>query len=249
MLNSTATASDAFHAKKVSCMRITTAQPYFAPYPGYFSKIAAADTLVLLDDVQFPRGTTWISRNRFKNDQGVLWMTIPVWRKGQGLQRIRDVRICYEGQWARKHLMALKMAYTHAPYRSEHLAAFATALGAGYRKLFDLNLALIRHVLAYLKIDTPVIQQSQIGAMGKGSSLLIDICRRMGASFFLAQTPARKFLDITQFQQAGIRLEFMQFPNPVYPQLWGDFIPNLSIWDLLFNCGPRAAPLICTGPP
>ena len=122
--------------------------------------------------------------------------------------------------------------------------AFETALGAGYQRLIDLNLTLIQHVLAYLQIDTPVIQQSQIGAVGKGPALLIDICHRMGASHFMAQMPARRFLNITKFQQAGIRLEFMQFPRPVYPQLWGNFISNLSIWDLLFNCGPRAAPLI-----
>ena len=74
-------------------MILTTNQPYFAPFPGFFYKAHLSDIFVLLDAVQFPRGTTWISRNRFKNDRGTLWMTIPVWKKGLGLQNIDAVGI------------------------------------------------------------------------------------------------------------------------------------------------------------
>ncbi|MBT8369996.1 MAG: WbqC family protein, partial [Deltaproteobacteria bacterium] len=77
-------------------MIVSTHRPYFAPFPGFFQKAHLCDIFVILDNVQFPRGTTWITRNRFKNDQGTLWMTIPVWKKGLGLQSIDDVRICHE---------------------------------------------------------------------------------------------------------------------------------------------------------
>jgi len=76
-------------------MILSTNQPYFAPYPGFFYKAHLSDCLVILDDVQFPHKTTWISRNRFKNDQGTFWMTIPVLKKGLGLQKISQVRICH----------------------------------------------------------------------------------------------------------------------------------------------------------
>jgi hypothetical protein len=46
------------------------------------------------------------------------------------------------------------------------------------------------------------------------------------------------------FAAAGISLEFFQPPSPVYPQLWGDFIPNLSAFDLLLNCGPKAKEIL-----
>jgi hypothetical protein len=72
-------------------MVISTSRPYFAPFPGFFSRIYHCDVFIILDNVQFPRGTTWITRNRFKNDQGILWMTVPVWKKGLGLQKINDV--------------------------------------------------------------------------------------------------------------------------------------------------------------
>lgn len=60
-------------------MIVSAAQPYFAPYPGFFVKAALSDTMVLLDGVQLPQQTTW--------------MTIPVWRKGLGFQKIREVKI------------------------------------------------------------------------------------------------------------------------------------------------------------
>ena len=46
-------------------MIVSVNQPYFAPFPGFFRKAALSDILVLLDNVQFPRGTTWMTRNRF----------------------------------------------------------------------------------------------------------------------------------------------------------------------------------------
>jgi len=97
-------------------MIISAYQPYFAPFSGFFAKALRSDLLVIMDRVQFPRGTTWLTRNRFKNDQGTLWMTIPVWKKGLGLQKIDEVRICHEGRWARKHLVSLKSAYANAPF-------------------------------------------------------------------------------------------------------------------------------------
>jgi len=59
-------------------MIVSTSRPYFAPFPGFFYLANFCDIFVILDTVRFPRGSTWITRNRFKNDQGTLWLTIPV---------------------------------------------------------------------------------------------------------------------------------------------------------------------------
>ena len=88
-------------------MLLAISRPYFAPHPGFFMKALTSDLFVLLDDVQFPRKTTWVSRNRFKNDQGALWMTIPVLKRGRGLQTIRNVEICRDGNWQKKHLKSM----------------------------------------------------------------------------------------------------------------------------------------------
>ena len=225
-------------------MIISTHQPYFIPYPGFFDKARQSDIFVILDTVQFPQGTTWISRNRLKNDQGILWLTVPVWKKGLGLQRINEVRICHEFRWVTKHLAGLKFAYARAPYVDDHLAFIEDVYQKHFEKLIDLNLTFIRYLWRQLKINTEIKLLSELGLQTAGTQLLVDICRQLGASVYLAQTPAGKYLDNALFQKAGFEIQFIKPPTWMYPQLWGPFLGNLSVFDLLFNCGPKARDII-----
>ncbi|MGO9371735.1 MAG: WbqC family protein [Syntrophobacteraceae bacterium] len=225
-------------------MIVSTNQPYFLPFLGFFHKAYLSDVLVILDGVQFPRRTTWISRNRFKDSQGTLWMTVPVWKKGLGLQKINDVRICYDFRWTRKHLASLKVAYANAPYFSDHLGFVEELFSSRFERLTDLNLKIIRYLLNELQIRTEVVLLSELGVEAKGELLPIEICRKIGSTRFLTQDSARKYLDLDLFSQAGIQLEHFKVKSPVYPQLWGDFIPDLSTFDLVFNCGPKARDIL-----
>jgi hypothetical protein len=215
-------------------------QPYFAPFPGFFYKAFLSDLFVILDDVQFPQGTTWISRNRFKSHQGALWITVPVWKKGMGLQKISEVRICHEGRWAKKHLESLKTAYRKAPYLSEHLGFLDEMFSEKNEKLMDLNLALIHYLMKALDIQAKTVLLSDLNVPSSGSRRLVDVCKKLGAGQFIAQTPAKKFIDEKLFLDAGVELSFFNPPAPIYPQLWGDFIANLSVFDLVLTCGPKA---------
>jgi WbqC-like protein family len=221
-------------------MILSAHQPYFAPFPGFFYKASMSDLFVLLDDVQFPQGTTWISRNRFKSHQGALWVTVPVWKKGLGLQTISQVRICHEGRWAKKHLESLKTAYRKAPYLPEHLAFLEEMFSGKNEKLMDLNLAVIHYLMRALAIKTRLVLLSELNVPSTGSRRLVDLCTLVGASQFVAQGPAKKFLDEKSFQDAGIEITYVTPPVPTYPQLWGDFIANLSAFDLVLNCGPKS---------
>ena len=232
-------------------MILAASRPYFAPYPGYFFKAHLADAFVILDSVQFPRGTTWISRNRFKNDQGTLWMTIPVRKKGFGLQPIHRVKICREERRLRKHIESLKHAYSHAPYFIEHGGFLVESFCRESERLIDLNLGIIRYLMQSLGIRTRLACLSALGIQGAGTRLLVEVCKAFDATAYLAQRSARSRLDAGLFEAAGIELMFIAPPSPVYPQLWGDFIPDLSAFDLLFNCGPKAQEIAlasCTGP-
>jgi hypothetical protein len=228
-------------------MILSAYQPYFAPYAGFFHKAHLSDVFVLLDEVQFPRGTTWISRNRFKSHQGTLWITIPVWKKGLGLQNINRVRICHEGRWRKKHLESLKAAYDRAPYFPEHLHFVEEMFSGKFERLAELNLEILAYLMKALSVDTRFVRLSEIPAPSTGTLRLIEVCRAMGATRFLAQSAAAKYLDKKLFMDAGIDLSFFNPPSPIYPQLWGDFLPNLSVFDLLFNCGPKAHEILLAG--
>jgi hypothetical protein len=228
-------------------MIISANQPYFFPFPGFFYKAHLSDVFVILDNVQFPRGTTWITRNRFKHKQGTLWMTVPVKKKGLGLQNINTVRICHDGRWAKKHVDSLKSAYARAPCYKDHLSFVEGLFLPRFDKLIDLNLKIIHYLMKHLRIDTKVILLSELGIQARGDQLLIEICRKLGAPRFLAQRAAGKYLDEDRFKAAGILLTDFKPPSLVYPQLWGDFIPNLTALDLVFNCGPKAHDILTAG--
>jgi hypothetical protein len=225
-------------------MIISANQPYFCPFPGFFAKACLSDALIILDEVQFPQGTTWISRNRFKNAQGALWLTIPVWKKGLGEQKLNQVKICYERRWPRKHLESLKSAYGNAPYLQDHLWFIEELFASHGEKLIDLNLAIIRYLRNCLQINTRLVLLSEVGVKARGTQLLIEICQALGATAFLAQSPAKKYLETDLFQHNGIELRFFRYVPPTYPQLWGGFLANLSTLDLLFNCGPKARDIL-----
>lgn len=228
-------------------MIVSSSRPYFCPYPGYFKRIIASDVFVILDSVQYPLRSTWITRNRFKNDQGTLWLGIPVWKKGLGLQRISEVRICREGRWQRKHLESITQAYQHAPYLDEHFAFFEGLFSPDIESILEMNLKAISYIRDVLRVETKVMLLSELGIDEKGSALPVEICRAVGGTHYLARTPTCKRLEEDLFREAAIELEYLNTPTLVYPQLWGEYIPNLSIFDLILNCGPKAREIMRRG--
>jgi len=219
-------------------MIVSAAQPYFCPYPGYFARAAASDIFVILDTVQFPRGPTWITRNRLKNDQGTLWLNIPVKKKGLGLQKIRDVQLCPQAGLPEKYLDSVIQAYGHAPWLDEHLDFFRRLFSIGHVTILRMNTLAIDYVMKWLQADTRIVLLSELDIEGRGSMLLADICKSLSASQYLVQN-STCYLDARVFPESGIGLVCFRPPNFVYPQLWGDFIPNLSIFDLMLNCGDK----------
>jgi len=221
-------------------MIVSAYQPYFAPHAGFFAKALLSDVLVLMDAVQFPQGRTWLTRNRFKNDQGILRLSIPVWKRGLGRRNINEVKICYEGRWLKKNRESLITAYGKAPYFEDHAYFFEALFNERPERLVDLNLKIIRHINGFLGTGTKLILLSDLGVDADEPELSVQVSKKLGATAFLAQQSARRYLDEEAFGKAGVNLQFFNPRPPVYPQLWGPFIPNLSILDMLFNVGPGA---------
>jgi hypothetical protein len=137
-------------------------------------------------------------------------------------------------------LHSLKNAYIRAPYFREHLNFLEDLFSTKFEKLIHLNLKIIRYLMQQLQVDTNVVLSSELRIHEKGDKLLLGICRRLNASQFLVQKSARKYINSDQLSASGIQLRDFTPLSPVYPQLWGDFIPNLSALDIIFNCGPKA---------
>lgn len=225
-------------------MIVACHQPNFLPWIGFFYKALAADLVVLLDDVQFARGFTWVNRNRVKCDQGELWLTVPVKKKGRGGQKIGEVEICYESNWPRKFSQSIAQNYAHAPYFDEHRAFLKDLLQRHGKKLADLNIAAIYYLMGNLGIHNKVVLQSSLHIQSHGSDLLAKVSKETGADVYLTSLVSKKYLDENIFAQQGVAIRFFKFIPPVYPQLWGEFIYNLSSLDLFLNCGGKSLEII-----
>lgn len=225
-------------------MVLTTHQPIFLPWSGFFFKAMQADVMVLLDDVQFPLGRGWMNRNRLKSDNGMLWLTAPVWKKGRSKQIIRHVQIYNEENWRKKHLGSILHYYANAPYLGNHYPMIESIYIQRHELLIHLNVELIRYFWNVLGLKTKLILQSELDVSGKGTDLIVQICRSLNAGQYITLPIVEKYLDLCQFESNNIKVSYAQYHPPIYPQLWGDFIYNLSTLDLLLNCGPKSREII-----
>jgi hypothetical protein len=221
-------------------------QPNYIPWPGYFHKLAAADVFVYLDAVQYPRGSSFASRNRVKTPNGPVFLTVPVSvPKGkEGKATYLEVELA-DDRWQRKHLATVEQSYRKAPHFDEIDGLYERGLTAG-ETLVDLNIGLIEAFASYLDITTRRVRLSELlPSFGQKTQLIVDICRAVDASAYLSGTGGgRDYNDEELLREHGIELRYDEFEYPEYPQLWGDFEPNLSILDLLFNCGPAGRELV-----
>src|SRR5262245_30980573 len=110
-------------------MIVAIHQPNFLPWLGYFSKLLHCDTFVLFDDVQFPRGKTFVNRVQIKTPQGPNWITVPIADKSD-LALIKDSRIAPDPSWKRKVLRTLEVSYAKAPYTKNYLPGLTEIIEA-----------------------------------------------------------------------------------------------------------------------
>jgi hypothetical protein len=225
-------------------MLVATHPPIFLPWPGFFAKGQACDRMVLLDRIQFPRGRTWLTSNRLKNETGELWLRVPVWRTGRGLQAIGDVELAEERGWRAKHLRGVRQNYAHAPYLADHWPTLTAIYQRRQGKLLAFNVELIRWLWQELGCRAELVLQSETGVEGQGSELLARLGRHLGADRLALLPGVGKHLDDDVLRRAGLEPVRLNYRPVLYPQLWGETLLNLSALDLLLNCGPAAHEIV-----
>lgn len=224
-------------------MKLSIHQPNFIPWMGYFRKISLSDAFVLLDHVQFTKNS-YQNRAKIKTPAGEHWLTVPVLHKGRFGQSTRDVEINNGIAWGKKLWQTLTANYAKAPYFQTYADSFEGLLSASHARLVDLNEAAILAILRFLEIDVRVLRSSEMNLSGVGSDLILEICKTVGAETYVSGSGGKKYMDLDAFERAGVKVVFNPFQCPEYPQRFGDFIPNLSVVDLLFNCGPDSAKIL-----
>ena len=218
--------------------RIAIIQSAYIPWRGFFDLIARCDEYVIFDTVQFAK-RHWHNRNKLVTPNGPVWLTIPVATKSKFEQAIDEVS--FSEPWADKHWRSFATNYARAPFFAELGPQFEQFYRlAGEKSLLtETNEIFLRGISRILGISTAITRDRGYEPQGARSERLLDICRKAGATHYLSGPSARSYLDESLFADAGIKVEWMEYPAyPPYPQVWGEFEPAVSVLDMLFNAGP-----------
>ncbi|NOZ28633.1 MAG: WbqC family protein [Chloroflexi bacterium] len=218
-------------------------QPDFAPWIGFFDRLIQSDIFVVLDNVQFLR-RGWHNRDKIKTAHGTMWLTVPVKKKGRYGQLIREAEIDNTRRWREEHLKSLQTWYGGAPHFDAYFPGVREIYLRNHRLLIDLNMDLLAFLMAAFDIQVEIRKASSLPVTGKRTDLLVEIVKAVGGDVYLSGLGARAYLEEEKFARAGIRVVWQEFEHPVYPQLYGEFIPNLSSLDFLFNCGEQCRAIL-----
>jgi hypothetical protein len=223
-------------------------QPNLYPYGGFFAKAGAVDTFVIVDNTQYVK-KQYHNRNRIKLMSGeVIWLGIPVRNAGRFMQKINEAEIDNTKPWARDHTRTLFLNYKKAAFFDECFPPFEELLRRQWRMLADFNVEVIHTCLRLLDITVPTPLASKEGIVGEARGLILDICRKTGSDSYLHGMHSRDYVDFPHLDAAGVRSLVQDFTAVEYPQVGGGpFAPNLSILDLLLNCGAAGARRIILG--
>ena len=220
-------------SKKIAIM-----QPYFFPYIGYWQLINSVDTFVLYDNIQFTK-KGWINKNRYLENGKDKLFSICI-EKDNHLLNVIDRVISPEFN-KKKLLSQLQNAYAKAPYKKDVLPFLEEVINFESTNLFDYIHNSIVKTMEYLDIKTQMIISSHIDCNHdlKSSDRVIDICRSVNASDYINPIGGVELYDKQDFKTHGINLYFLKTNDIKYRQFNNEFIPNLSIIDVLMFNSPE----------
>jgi hypothetical protein len=224
-------------------MVVTIHQPEHMPWSGFFHKMALADQYVVLDNVQF-RKNYWQNRNRIVTQNGEeCYLTVPVLLKGHTSGAIKDIKVNNSEKWQKKYWGRIQNAYSKYPYWKDYCGKLEEIiLFPHYEFLLDINLKLINFFRDVLSIRSPMVMASDLNVEGHSTSLLIDICKKCGATQYLSGPSGRDYMEMEKWEETGIKVFFHEFSPPVYQA--DPFISGLSALDIIMRFGPDSAGII-----
>ena len=224
-------------------MIISIHQPNYIPWLGYFEKIMRSDVFVFLDDVQYEKNYL-INRNKIRTSEGSTWMTIPV--KATHDSSINSAQIDNSQSWASKHKKSIMINYSKSNFLHDHMNFFDVLYDKKFNNLIDINVEIIHYLMKELDIKTKTIFSSELHVEGKGSDRILNICKSLKADLYISGPFGKTYLNMGDFKNNHIAIEFQNFVHPVYAQCYKPFIPNMSIIDLLFNEGINSKNILRT---
>lgn len=222
-------------------------QPYLFPYLGYYQLIHAVDVFVILDDVQYIK-QGWINRNQILVHHDSKMFTLPV--KKDSYEKYINERyyndITFDTN--KKNILDLIFhAYKKAPHYPEIFELINEVMDYSNLNVADFNAHGLQLVCDYLGIETRFIIASQMGRNRDidREEAVIDMNRLVGADCCITPIGGKQLYSKDDFRRQGVDLWFLEMNGVVYPQFGKEFVPSLSIIDvMMFNSKEKIRELL-----
>jgi hypothetical protein len=223
-------------------------QPYFFPYIGYFQLINAVDIFVIYNDVNYIKGG-WINRNKYLAFDKEVLFTIPL-ENSSSFSKINTIKINQKlfPLWRKKFLKSISQSYNKATNFNTVYPLIEKLLEIDEVLTTDLlNLKILKEISIYLNIKTQFIESYTVFNKQdlKGQDRVIALCKHFNAKEYINAIGGSALYDKTIFKQNGIKLSFIKPNEYTYKQFNNDFIPWLSIIDvLMFNSSSEISTIL-----
>lgn len=218
-------------------MKIAIMQPYFFPYIGYYQLINAVDEFVVYDNIQFTK-KGWINRNRILVNNKDEYITIPL-KKDSDYLNVNQRFLADTWHLDRKKILnRIIESYRKAPQFESVFPLFEGILNVEEENLFNFIYNSLGVILEFLNITTKITISSSISINHdlKSQEKILSICNVLGAKNYINPIGGIGLYDRTRFNNDLIDLNFQKPIILPYKQFNNQFIPSLSIIDILmFN--------------
>lgn len=222
-------------------MKLAIMQPYFLPYIGYWQLISAVDVFVVYDNIKYTK-KGWINRNRFlQNGQDALF-SLPL-KKDSGSLDVVDRELAADFS-PDKLLNQFRGAYARAPYFKQVIPLIESILRFEDRNLFRYVYHSIEYLCQHLGLDTKIIVSSNvpIDHSLKAQDKVLALCQKVGAQTYINPVGGVELYSKDDFEARGVDLRFIKSRPFSYPQAGNEFVPWLSVMDvLMFNTLPECS--------
>lgn len=213
-------------------MKLGIMQPYFMPYIGYFQLMKAVDKYIVYDDVNYIKGG-WVSRNNILVNGEKKLFTISL--KGASPNKLfNEIEIRDD---FRKLLKTLQMNYSKASHYTEAMNLLEKIISYPNKQLALFIANSFREILSYLSIHTEIILSSDLpkDCSLKGKDKVLHICHILNADTYYNAIGGQDLYDKKEFMDKEVKLFFLETQMKEYPQQSQNFIPFLSMIDVLMN--------------
>ena len=214
-------------------MKLGIMQPYFFPYIGYFQLMNYVDKYVIYDDVNFIN-KGWINRNRMLLNGTDFRFNLLLLGASQN-KLINEISVDNNQT---KLLKTIETAYKKACYFQDVFPIIESIINCKDKNLAQYIGNSIMQISKYLQMNTEFIYSSGIEKNNslKAQAKIIHICSLLGATEYVNSIGATELYDKDTFKQNEIELFFLKTDTIQYKQFKNEFVPNLSILDvLMFN--------------